>query len=139
MQVMASKSEGGDGVNALGQVPLRICKSATFRRISNSTLTGTIESQLEKVDRTSAHLFVEYCPGTGEFTRYILQRLPPDAKLIAIESENGLADHLRETIDDRRLPFMRGRRCRLWLLLGRMQSDRWTIFSPAFHSPRCKC
>ena len=60
-----------------------------------ATSPGTIVRQLQNVEWARARLFVEYGPGTGEFTRYILQHLPESAKLIAIESEEGLADHLR--------------------------------------------
>jgi len=116
---MASKSEGGAGGSAHWAKFLREFAKAPLAVGSPiATSTGTIERQLENVDWARTRLFVEYGPGTGEFTRYILQRLPPDAKLIAIESEDGLADHLRETIDDRRLTVHTGSATQARAILG---------------------
>ena len=83
-----------------------------------ATSPGTIARQLQNVDWARALLFIEYGPGTGEFTRYILQQLPPSAKLIAIESEAGLADHLRETIEDSRLTVHTGSATQALAILG---------------------
>jgi phospholipid N-methyltransferase len=68
-----------------------------------ATACRTIERLLAEVEWGKVRCFLEYGPGTGEFTRYILEHLPLDARLIAIESDATLADHLRETISDRRL------------------------------------
>ncbi len=116
---MASKSEGGEGgskhwakfLKEFAKAPLSVGSPI-------ATSSGTIERQLENVNWAGARLFVEYGPGTGEFTRYILQHLPPNAKLIAIESEDGLADHLRETIDDRRLTVHKGSATQALAILG---------------------
>ena len=83
-----------------------------------ATSPGTIVRQLENVDWASTRLFVEYGPGTGEFTRYILEHLPSSAQLIAIESEEGLAVHLRETIEDRRLTVHTGSATTALAILG---------------------
>jgi len=73
-----------------------------------ATARWTVERQLEAVDWARARYFVEFGPGTGEFTRSILRHLPLEATLIAIESEEGLASHLRESIEDRRLTVHTG-------------------------------
>ncbi|MCW2351617.1 class I SAM-dependent methyltransferase [Sphingobium sp. B12D2B] len=83
-----------------------------------ATSTGTIKRQLDGVDWANTGLFVEYGPGTGEFTRYILAHLPRDAKLIAIESEDGLAAHLRRTIDDPRVTVHTGSALQARAILG---------------------
>ena len=44
-----------------------------------------IERMLKPVDWENTRLFVEYGPGVGTFTRPILEKLGPDAKLIAID------------------------------------------------------
>ncbi|MCW2389371.1 phospholipid N-methyltransferase [Sphingobium sp. B11D3B] len=101
---MASTPQGGNGGSTHWTTFLKEFAKAPLSVGSPiATSTGTIERQLEGVDWAKTRLFVEYGPGTGEFTRYILAHLPRDAKLIAIESEDGLADHLRRTIDDPRL------------------------------------
>lgn len=68
-----------------------------------ATSSRTIERLLAEVEWPTTRCFLEYGPGTGEFTRYILDHLPRDAELIVIESDAGLADHLRDTIKDERL------------------------------------
>ena len=45
-----------------------------------------IDRMLDPVDWEQARLFVEYGPGVGTFTRPILDRLGPDARLIAIDT-----------------------------------------------------
>lgn len=50
-----------------------------------------------------AKLVVEYGPGTGVVTRELLRRLPSDGRLLAIEINERLAEHLREQVADPRL------------------------------------
>ncbi len=52
--------------------------------------------------------FVEFGPGTGSFTRYALEHLPANARLLALDTERGFTEHLRETIPDRRLIAITG-------------------------------
>ena len=49
---------------------------------------------------TTTKLFVEYGPGVGTFTRPILEKLGPDAKLIAIDTNPDFIDYLNGDIDD---------------------------------------
>ncbi|HUD95328.1 class I SAM-dependent methyltransferase [Sphingobium sp.] len=58
---------------------------------------------LEPIDWNGIKLFVEFGPGTGAFTRAALSRLPADAALLALDTSPAFVDHLRATIDDRRL------------------------------------
>lgn len=53
-------------------------------------------------------LFVEYGPGVGTFTRPVLERLGPDATLIAIDLNPDFVDYLRADIADPRLRVVRG-------------------------------
>jgi phospholipid N-methyltransferase len=62
-----------------------------------------IEKMLTKVDWDNTQLFVEYGPGVGTFTRPILQKLGPDAKLVTIDTNADFTSYLREAIDDPRL------------------------------------
>lgn len=116
---MASTSQGGNGGSPHWTTFLKEFAKAPLSVGSPiATSTGTIERQLEGTDWAKTRLFVEYGPGTGEFTRYILAHLPRDAQLIAIESEDGLADHLRQTIDDPRLIVHTGSALKAQAILG---------------------
>lgn len=61
-----------------------------------------VNSVLRPVDWNAARLLVEYGPGTGTFTRRILERMRPDAKLIAFEVDPDFCSFLRKTISDPR-------------------------------------
>jgi phospholipid N-methyltransferase len=67
-----------------------------------------IDKMLSPVDWDTVKLFVEYGPGVGTFTRPILQRLPADARLIAIDTNPDFIDFLRKSIDDERLIAVTG-------------------------------
>ena len=62
-----------------------------------------IDRMLGPVDWDNTRLFVEYGPGVGTFTRPILDRLGPDATLIAIDTNADFIDYLKDDIDDPRL------------------------------------
>ncbi|MFB0872798.1 MULTISPECIES: class I SAM-dependent methyltransferase [unclassified Sphingobium] len=72
---------------------------------SSATLVDRI---LDQVDWRSTRLFVEYGPGVGTFTRSILDRLPADATLIAIDLNPDFAAWLETHIDDPRLRVVHG-------------------------------
>src|SRR5947207_10339145 len=44
-----------------------------------------VDEVLKQVDWESARVIVEYGPGVGTFTTKVLERMHPDAKLIALE------------------------------------------------------
>ncbi len=67
-----------------------------------------IAKMLGPVDWEATHLFVEYGPGVGTFTRPILDLLGPDARLIAIDTTPEFIDYLRRDIDDPRLIAVTG-------------------------------
>ena len=67
-----------------------------------------IDKMLDPVDWDQTRLFVEYGPGVGTFTRPILDRLGPDARLIAIDTSAEFIDFLKSDIDDARLIAVRG-------------------------------
>lgn len=58
---------------------------------------------LAPVDWGRIRLFVEYGAGTGRFTRAVLDRLQPEAKLIALDTSPDFTRHLRTSIADPRL------------------------------------
>ena len=79
--------------------------------IKNPVMVGSIipssrvliGKMLRPVDWENTRLFVEYGPGVGTFTRPVLERLSPDAKLVTIDTNPDFTRYLRESIDDERL------------------------------------
>lgn len=67
-----------------------------------------IEKMLAPVDWANTKLFVEYGPGVGTFTRPILEKLAPDAKLVTIDTNADFTRYLRESINDPRLLAVNG-------------------------------
>ena len=67
-----------------------------------------IEKMLGPVDWSATKVFVEYGPGVGTFTRPILDKLGPDAKLVAIDTNAEFTEFLRESINDERLVAVTG-------------------------------
>jgi Phospholipid N-methyltransferase len=64
---------------------------------SSRALCSTIVSQVG-VDR--ADVIVELGPGTGAITREIILRMPENARLVAIELDETLCGHLRESFPE---------------------------------------
>jgi phospholipid N-methyltransferase len=62
-----------------------------------------IDKMLGPVDWANCKLFVEYGPGVGTFTEHILQRMAPDATLVAIDTNADFTSYLREKFADSRL------------------------------------
>jgi phospholipid N-methyltransferase len=67
-----------------------------------------IARMLQPVDWAATCVFVEYGPGVGTFTRPVLDRLAPDAKLIAIDTNPDFVAYLRREIADPRLHCVTG-------------------------------
>jgi phospholipid N-methyltransferase len=67
-----------------------------------------IRQLLEPIDWTRAQVIVEYGPGVGNITREILERMLPDAVLIAIETNPSFVQFLRASFPDARLQVVQG-------------------------------
>lgn len=67
-----------------------------------------VDSMLAQVDWRAARLFVEYGPGIGTFTRTILDRMHPDATLLAIDLNLDFVSYLDSEFDDPRLHVVHG-------------------------------
>lgn len=61
-----------------------------------------IAKMLAPVDWANCKVFVEYGPGVGTFCQPILDRMAPDAQLIAIDTNPDFIDYLRQGIRDSR-------------------------------------
>jgi phospholipid N-methyltransferase len=67
-----------------------------------------VEKMLSPVDWAKVRLFVEYGPGVGTYTLPVLERLGPEATLIAIDTNPDFIDYLRHSIADPRFHAVRG-------------------------------
>ena len=72
---------------------------------SSATL---VDSMLAQVDWQRTRLFVEYGPGVGTFTRPILERMHPDATLLAVDLNLDFVAWLEAQIRDPRLRVVHG-------------------------------
>lgn len=62
-----------------------------------------VEKICDRIDLQDARVVVEFGPGTGVFTHAMLQRMSPDARLIAIERNVVLFNYLKRSCRDTRL------------------------------------
>ncbi len=67
-----------------------------------------IRKMLGPVDWKNTKLFVEYGPGVGTFCRPILDRMAPDATLLAIDTNSDFVAYLRDDIVDPRFHVVNG-------------------------------
>ncbi|MCP1469537.1 phospholipid N-methyltransferase [Sphingobium sp. OAS761] len=67
-----------------------------------------VDAMLDMVDWRETRLFVEYGPGVGTFTRPILERMHPDATLLAIDLNLDFVAWLDARIADPRLRVVHG-------------------------------
>jgi phospholipid N-methyltransferase len=68
----------------------------------------TIRRMLKRVDWANTRLVVEYGPGVGTFCGPILERMAPDATLIAIDTNPDFIAYLRRKIADSRFLAVEG-------------------------------
>jgi phospholipid N-methyltransferase len=87
------------------------------------TSRQAVRDMLDMGDVPGARLVVELGAGTGSQTGEILARLGPDAKLIALEIDEGLAELLRGRYDDPRLQVVCGSAADLDEHLGADRAD----------------
>lgn len=55
------------------------------------------------IDLTQDFLLVEYGPGDGVFSRFLLDKMTPGSRLILIEANENFSKYLKDTIDDPRV------------------------------------
>jgi len=67
-----------------------------------------IDRMLGPVDWANCKLFVEYGPGVGTFCGHILDRMAPDAQLVAIDTNADFVGYLRDGIRDPRFSAVNG-------------------------------
>ena len=67
-----------------------------------------IARMLRRVDWANTKVFVEYGPGVGTFCPAILERMAPDARLIAIDTNSDFISYLGRRIADSRFSPVQG-------------------------------
>jgi phospholipid N-methyltransferase len=67
-----------------------------------------INRLLGQVDWDRARTIVEYGPGVGTFTSHILDRMPPDARLVVVEKNEDFVRYLKSAFVDSRLYVVHG-------------------------------
>lgn len=67
-----------------------------------------IRRMLAPVDWSQCRTFVEYGPGVGTFCQPVLDRMAPDAQLIAIDTNKEFVDYLKLSIRDSRFSPVHG-------------------------------
>jgi phospholipid N-methyltransferase len=67
-----------------------------------------IRRMLDPVDWAATKVFVEYGPGVGTFCGPILERMAPDAQLIAIDTNPDFVGYLRDHYRDSRFSAVNG-------------------------------
>ena len=79
---------------------------------------------MEPVPWGAIGLCIEYGPGSGIFTRAILNRLPRNAVLLAVDSSEEFTHHLKQEIDDPRLHAVTGTAQEIEQILSRLDLGR---------------
>lgn len=83
----------------------------TFLRDKNvASITPTssvgVKRVCSKINFDTSDLIIEYGPGTGVFTNFLLKSMRPDAKLILIELNKNFSSILRQSIRDPRVTIV---------------------------------
>jgi phospholipid N-methyltransferase len=65
-----------------------------------------VDEVLKQIDWANTRVIVEYGPGLGTFTKPILQRMHPDARLVAFETNDEFYKFLGGSLQDPRLHLL---------------------------------
>ena len=101
-----SLSQNGNGSGTASQLLLFARTFAKYPNMVGWMLPSSrwvVKDVLEEVDWEKAKVIVEYGPGLGTFTTKLLERMRPDATLLALEINPEFSRFLRGHIKDARL------------------------------------
>lgn len=87
------------------------------------TSRRAVDDMLDLADLPRARLVVELGAGTGSHTGPVLERLAPDARLIAFEIDAAMAEAVRQRLDDPRLRVVTGSAADVLEVLGGERAD----------------
>lgn len=114
-ETMSTKEQDDDNPpdQPTGNSRSRLTQCLLFARnfLKHPTMVGwvlpssrfLVDEVLRQVDWQKAHVIVEYGPGVGAFTTKVLDRMRPDAKLIALEINPEFFQFLNGSLQDPRL------------------------------------
>jgi phospholipid N-methyltransferase len=83
-----------------------------------------VDAVLKQVDWANARLIVEYGPGVGTFTTRVLERMRPDATLIALEINPDFCRFLSDSVNDARLRLVQESATEVQAVLHRLGYER---------------
>lgn len=87
------------------------------------TSRWAVRDLLEMADLRRARLVVEFGVGTGVYTRGILDRLGPDAELLAFELDGDMAAAVRDSLPDHRLRVVHDSAENVWRYVAEGGAD----------------
>jgi phospholipid N-methyltransferase len=82
-----------------------------------------VDAVLKQVDWEKARVIVEYGPGVGTFTTRVLERMRPDATLVAFEINPDFYRFLAESVHDPRLKLVQESATEVQSVLARLGFD----------------
>jgi phospholipid N-methyltransferase len=82
-----------------------------------------VDAVLKQVDWDKARVVVEYGPGVGTFTTRVLERMRPDAILIALEINSDFCRFLTDSVRDPRLKLVQESATEVQAVLTRLGFD----------------
>src|SRR2546423_374103 len=98
-----SLSQNGNGAGTSAQLMLFARTFAKYPNMVGWMLPSSrwvVQDVLDEVEWDNAGLIIEYGPGLGTFTRELLQRMRPDAKLLALEINPEFCKFLKTHFND---------------------------------------
>lgn len=104
----AKRRSGGQNLGPFGMFFRGFLKHPVMVGSVIPSSARLIDKMLEPVDWARTKVFVEYGPGVGTFCRPILERMAPDATLIAIDTNPDFITYLRRRIVDSRFAPVHG-------------------------------
>jgi phosphatidylethanolamine/phosphatidyl-N-methylethanolamine N-methyltransferase len=84
---------------------LQLLKDTSVASIA-PTAPNCVKQMLRSVDFSSAKLIIEYGPGDGAITKYLLKKMRKDARLIIIETNDQFVSILKSRFNDPRLSIV---------------------------------
>ncbi len=75
-------------------------KDKNIAALTPTFMTG-VKKVCEKIDFSKDSVFVEYGPGDGVFTHFLLEKMTPNSKLIGIDTNKDFVEFLRKIGDPR--------------------------------------
>lgn len=83
-----------------------------------------VNEVLKQIDWNKARTIVEYGPGVGAFTKRVLERMRPDAKLVALELNPEFFKYLEASLTDPRLHLFNDSATEIDRVLGQLGLGR---------------